>query len=716
MITIPQGGTIAGQAAQATTPQIDDTGSFIAQIGNAINTKFAAVKAKQEEIQTQRTTLDITRDIGVERQKFDQMTDPAQIEAQWPVFVAGLTDKYTNAKGPDGKPLHTPDQVAAFGLTIQDLGMRQGLALGDRAIALTQSQGSAAWSTNRLDIVNTAATADPDTMLAMIELGEKSIDQLAADTAMMPEEVAKQKQTLHYDVYNARAISIGGEDPAGLLAQLNAGEYDPLGPERVAALKVTAQNEIDRLAAAEAQTVKAAQTEQDRVIGAKLTDMTALFGKGNTVADQDLLDLPEYKASPKYGEAIAARDLAAATPGIRQMTPAQLDAAIAAEKADPKSESYQAERLTVLTKWRDDAVKGWANDGAAQAKASGLPIPEVDVTDLEHLGEGLAKQIAFSGQLAKDGHIKDPLGAVLDTTQRAAIKALTAPEADYAKKIDLARAIAAGTGGNTDPLTRTLGLDPVFAEATRVLVDTGNEALATRILSGQQKAAPGGTVVLPPKAALANIFDDVTGGVYENDPAAKARAFAAVNGLYADSASGLAAASTEASAPFLQDNEAQAAYTAAVKEYTGATPDRDGNLTVGGLQPFRDRNVMLPQGVALDEVEIAMENIDRQLKGDAFNAADGFWVAATDANGVPFQSADAADRLRGLKAASVDGRVPFWGGNDDLVSEFQIEKVPGRNDQYRFTYPVNGRSQIVGDANGVEYRFRLPALIKGASK
>lgn len=721
MITVPQGGTIAGQAAQAGPAQISDVGNIVAQFGDAIQQKFGAIKAKQDEIKLQRTTLDLTKDIGVERQRFEQMTDPAQIEAEWPEFVTGLTEKYTNAKGPDGQPLLSPDQSAALGLTIQDLTTRHGLALGNRAITLTQSQATAAWTDARLDIVNTAATADPDTMLAMIELGEGAIDKQLVDGGMMPDEAATAKAALRYDVYNARAITAGSEDPAGLRADLEAGEYDPLGPERVAALKSASDAEIDRLAAAEVKAVEAATTEQNRVIDAELDDIAALAGKpGTSIANLDRMSDPAFQARPKYAQTAAALDLAVDLPNIDRMTPAEFDAAIAAEQADPKTKPYEAERLAELVKRRDAAVKGWATDGAAQAKASGLPIPEVDVTDTDTLAEGLAKQIAFSGQLAKDGYMKNPLGAVLDTAQRAEIKAMTAPDADYAQRVEIARAIAIGTGGNTDALTRAFGLDPVFAEATRVLVDTGSETLATEILRGQQKSAPGGTVVLPPKAATIATFDQLSGGAYEGDPAAKAQAMAAVNALYADSMIGADPTNTEASEPFLKDDDAQAAYEVAFKRYTGATADKDGALTVGGLQPFRDRNVILPAGVALADVETAIENIDYQQRGRAYNPNFDQWLPVADQQGKLFQPGEAPDPMRALKVASVDGRLPDLqidaGGNSAILEDLQIEKVPGKRDWYQFTYPVDGRNQIIGDTGGKPYWFRLPALIKGASK
>ncbi|MDZ7919989.1 hypothetical protein [Rhodoferax sp.] len=143
-LTVPQGSTIAGRAANLTPAPVSEFGDTIAAVGTAVAQKYTAIQAQQQEVQTQRTRLDATREFGQARQQFDQITDPARIEAEWPVFVQDMTDRYVNAKGPDGQPLYTPEQQAELGLTFQELGDRHGLALGQRAIDLTQSQQNAA--------------------------------------------------------------------------------------------------------------------------------------------------------------------------------------------------------------------------------------------------------------------------------------------------------------------------------------------------------------------------------------------------------------------------------------------------------------------------------------------------------------------------------------------------------------------------------------------
>ncbi|MDZ7919990.1 hypothetical protein [Rhodoferax sp.] len=271
---------------------------------------------------------------------------------------------------------------------------------------------------------------------------------------------------------------------------MDSGEFNDLGPERVASLRVSTQAELDRRAAAEVKAVEAATTEQNRAIGARLTTLTTLFGKdGVTVADRDFLDDPAVQAHPDYAAAVAARDLADETPGIRQMTPAQLDAAIAAERAAPKSETYQTERLEVLTTWRDAAAKGWTTEPVVQARTAGLPVPEIDVADTANLATGLAQRMTYATVLQRDGYITDPRGAVLDEAERTALRAVTAPEADVAPKIELARAIVQGTQGNPEFLNRIIARwFPVFAEATRLMTETGQTGVIEAMLRGQRSS------------------------------------------------------------------------------------------------------------------------------------------------------------------------------------------------------------------------------------
>ena len=651
MITVPEGGTVAGRSASVQIEQ-PDIGGFVAQVADGVAQKMGQIKAKQETYATEKTRLDIVKDIGTERLRFDQMSDPAQIEAEWPVFVQGLNEKYVNAKGPDGKPLLSTEQSQALGLTIQDLTTRHGLALGERTIALTESQATAQWIEARADIANQAATADPDTMVALIEFGEGAIDQRVTDGIIMPDKAAEEKMAFRAEVANARLTGAITSDPATALAELNAGEYNDLGAETVAARKATAQAEIDRRLAAEAKALDVARTEAERAMDAKLTDMAAVAATGVKVADRDLLEDPAYKSRPGYGKAAAAVALADEVPDLASKTPAELAALLEAEKAKAKSEPYQAERELYLDKLVKETTKGWATDALKQAAAAGLPVPPLDMTDTEALPTQIAQRIAFAAHLAKEGYIEDARTGVFFADEKATIKAMTGPEAEFDARLDLATAIAGGTQGSPDVVNRLIGSDPVFAHATRLMVETGWTGIAEAMLRGQQKITAG-TAAVPTKQNQIAVFDRVTGGVYDDDPTVKGQIIAAAEAKYADMSRGLNPDGSDSIIPFMDDEAAKAIYAEAVQEVTGAVADGTGALTIGGIQPFRDGMLRLPAGMPVTKVETAMENLERQLQGEVYDAPAGRYGPAESVPG-----ADAPDPLRGLRAASIDGRVP----------------------------------------------------------
>lgn len=721
MITIPQGGTVAGRAAQIEIAA-PDTGGFIAQVGAQVAQKFGQIKAQQEAVQTERTKLDIVKEIGTERQRFDQMTDPAQIEAEWPVFVQGITDKYVNAKGADGKPLLTPQQADALGLTIQDITTRQGLALGDRAIKLTQSQATAAWTEAGLDIVNTAATADLDTALALIELGEGAIDQLPG---LLPHEKAEAKAKLNYDVYNARAISASGEDPAGLVADLEAGEYNDLGAERVAALKVAAVAELDRIAAAEAKAAEADIKLRTDAIDKRLGTVADLTLKGRKVPDRDFVinAPPEVQALSNWAPAMAAIQLSDEIPDLELRTIGQLDELITAEKNREIVHPWEDQRLTVLQTMRDKKVTAYNTDPKAAAREAGLPapdLPDFDPADPGAFAAGLADSISFAAYLREKDYTKR--SAIFTLEQKDALKATIAPTAEAAPKVALMEAILQGSGGNAGAVLTDLEADPVFRRGLKFLGLTGDRGMTEAMLRGQQKIE-GKTVTVPSRKEQIMAFDAATGGAFDDTPAVKEEVMATALALYADSAAGIDG-ETETADGWLADGAAYSLYQQSLQRLLGAQPDRSGALTIGGMQEVNGALTVLPMGVAVDDVEGAMEGLGNRLAGGVWDTGrgGGEWVYAApeefQAPDASLKSApDTAARMAPFQAASIYGGVPDLGGNpSERLAALTLRRV-GESNVYEFVYERNGRMTPVPEqGTGRAYRFRLEDLIGGVRK
>jgi murein DD-endopeptidase MepM/ murein hydrolase activator NlpD len=723
MITVPQGGIVAGRAAQIDISQQPDIAGMIAQAADPVAEKFGQIKAQQRAIQVESTKLEIVKEIGTERQRFDQITDPAQIDAEWPQVEAAIMDKYVNAKGPDGKPLLTPEEADALGLTIKDLSTRHGLALGERAINLTQSQATAAWTAARLDIVNTAATADPDTMEAMLEFGEAAIDQRLAAGVIMPADAATEKAAFRYDVMNARAISAVSKDPDTFLVELEAGDFNDLGAERVAALKVTAQTEINQRLAAEEKAVEAATKTRTDAIGKRLGTIADLAAKGRLVEDEDYLSNPEVQAHPEYAKAKAAIELRKATPGLEQMTVAQLDALIEAEAKRPIKESWQNETLTVLRSMRDKKETAYGTDPKAGAAASGLPVPllpEFDPASPEAFAAALSEAVSFDGYLREGGYTKR--SAVFNTEERTALKAILDPKAEAGPKVALATAIINGTGGNVAPVLNDLEADPVFRRGLKVLSVTGDTALTEAILRGGQKVEAK-TAVLPSRKEQILAFDALTGGVFDDAPAVKGEIMEAALALYADSAAGIDGETT-GSEGFIIDGEAYTLYGQSVQRLLGAQPDRNGNLTIGGMQEVNGALTVLPPGVSVEDVEANFDRLGQRLMGGVWDTSrgQGEWVYApdegVDAPGAAIKSAPTMEaRLAPFKGASIYGGVPDFGANPaQRMGAVSLRRV-GETEVYELVYERGGRMYAVPEqGKDHAYRFRLKDLMREAAK
>lgn len=702
MITVPQGGTIAGRSADVRIER-PDMGGFVAQVGSAVAQKMGQIKDQQRSVVVEKTKLDMTREQGEAYQRVAQLTDPAEIETAWATEQTALREKYVNGKDANGNPLLTPEEADALTLTFDGLATKHGFALGERTVKLTESQQAAAWSAARLDIVNTASTADPDTMAALVEYGEAAIDRLPG---LMPDQKQAQKEAFRAEVTNARAISALDQDPIAFIAAANNGAYDALGGERVAQLKVTAQAEADRRAAADAKTVEAETKKREDAIGKRLDTIGDLALKGRLVEDEGYLADPEVQAHPGYAKAKAAVELRKEVPNLDMMTVAQLDAQIAAEEKRPITETWQNERLTVLRSVRDKKATALATDPKAALADAGLPAPEIpdfDPADPGTFAAALSEAVSFDGWQREQGYSEQ--SAIFTKDQKAALKAVLAPGADAGPKVALMGAILEGTRGNATAVLADLEADPVSRRALKVLGVTRDTSLTEAILRGGQKL-DGKTVVPPSRKEQILAFDEMTGGVFDDAPALKAELMEATLALYADGAKGIDG-ETQAAEGWIADGAAYTLYQQSVQRLLGAQPDRNGDLTVGGLQEINGGLTVLPVGVPVRAVEMAFDTLGQRLSGRSGQRTDRDATDATKAGLV-------ATGMEAFSKASIDpGAVPDLGSDPGgRLGSLTLRRV-GESDIYELVREQNGRLTPVPVAGkDYAYRFRLKDLLR----
>ena len=176
-LTVPTAGNIAGRSATITV-QTPDTGAIISEFGSKVLDLAGQWKAEQQDINTRRAALGITRDLGQARLEVEQLP-PDQIGPAWDAKLAEITSTYL-PRDADGNLTIDKTQADTLGLSITELSDRHTFALSEKAINLNRQQREADWLKLKNDLTTEAVTADPDTFGALLSLGEQEIDVRAA--------------------------------------------------------------------------------------------------------------------------------------------------------------------------------------------------------------------------------------------------------------------------------------------------------------------------------------------------------------------------------------------------------------------------------------------------------------------------------------------------------------------------------------------------------
>lgn len=708
-LTVPTAGNIAGRSATITV-QAPDTGAIISEFGSKVLDLAGQWKAEQQDVDTRRAALGITRDLGQARLEVEQLP-PDQIGPAWDAKLAEITSTYL-PRDAAGNLTIDKTQADTLGLTITELSDKHTFALSEKAITLNRQQREADWLKLKDDLTTEAVTADPDTFGALLSLGEQEIDARVAKGYIDPATAEAEKQALRQTVYTGRADASIMEDPQAFLNASDAGEWNALGADGLSQRRLAAERELARREKEAATAAEVAGRERNDAIGRRLKEIGSIAKSGRVASDEAFLTAPEVMGHPDYAETMAAVALRDEMPGIRQATPADLEAAIAAEEANTVTHPYQTERLAVLRDWHDKAVADYGKDAVGTAQTRGLPVPDLpafDPAQPEAFANGIAARLSFQPFMREKGYTTGQ--AVFSATELASLKPVLDPKADTGPKMALAEAIVAGSDKRPQAVIGLLDADPVFARATAVLASTGNAALAEEMLRGQQKVALG-TVAMPAEKTMQLTFDDITGGMFNANPAQKAEIIGAARALYADQAAGLDpdTAGTTGSI-WSTDPAAVELFSASVQRVMGATPDATGALTIGGVQEINGGLVALPVGMPKAKVEEAWDNLDAQLRGQRWNPELQSWDSS--AMDTP------PDPLRAFKAAAIDGSAPDLGADPSgWINQAQLVRV-GETDVYEMRVTVDGRSYTVpraDDPTGTAFRFRLPALIREARK
>jgi hypothetical protein len=366
-LTLPNGGTNPGRAAQAQPVEAGNLGAALAEFGGQVTDVALQLRAEQDDRQLKRAQVDLTRDVNDLRLEVEQIGDPDAADAAWQQGVANLRGRYTQA-GADGTAAPINRRNANdFGLMFDSLTNSVGYDIGRRNLGLRNSQRDANWLSYMQAGVDAAARSNPETRAVIIDAGMDQIDGDLAAGAITPEEAERRRITLMGDVDNARAIRMIGEDPDAFLAGVQAGEFDGLNGEAIARYEVQAQAAIERREnAATAEAAKAEKARQAEIAG-RLNDLRDMYLDGREITDEAYMARPEVQAHPAFAEAAAARALRDEGKILPQMTVAEIDAEIATEERREITEPWEHKRLELLRRERRAAAE---RDRAREAEVA----------------------------------------------------------------------------------------------------------------------------------------------------------------------------------------------------------------------------------------------------------------------------------------------------------------------------------------------------------
>lgn len=722
-LTVPTAGVSGGRAAQLQfeTPQ---TGNVIAAFGDAVKGIGDQIEGERLDLEMGRLQVDMTRDLGNLRLKYENMGDPEAINAGWGKDLATLKDSYLNGQTETGRARVDPKLRDRWSLGFDDLAEKHAFAIGTNVMAIQRSQRVATGIEYAAVAAQQAATVDASTRDTIYAQYDERVDGEVKAGLKTPEAGAKEKLDFRANGDANAAFQMLQDDPHGLLDHLDAGELANLTPEDRAGYAAKATAELDRRAKAAAQDAASAAKEQVAGWKADIQDGLGVISTGKLWGNAALLDNPAVAAALPNEVAHARGALAfqGEAKNINRMSLDELRAEAANLAGQPATKKWQTEKSVYLDARIADVEKATGTDPVGFWQAS-MPeaLPPLDLSSPEAAAKSLAGRIARADHLTQTGHL--PKGAYLSAADTAALKPMIADTADANTRLAWASSLTAGGADHAIPLAKAAGATPVFQQALMLLSDGVDPATVMPMLRGEQKLATNVASAPPPKDQQA-LFNELTGDVFAGDPGAASRVMAGASAIYADDM-GTISPDDIANGVF-SDGPARDKMLRAVQSSLGASPDANGDLTIGGVQDIRGRKLALPRGVAASAVEATIDRIGLQLNGLSPTTETEKFSPTLAPNPAMDAVAKAAapaplpkdDIYRGLKDASLTpGQYPDLGANGadpaEMWNNIRIEPAGqiGQDAYLLVRTTDRGIDRIMTDPTGHEYYFSLSKLV-----
>lgn len=692
-ITVPRGPMRGGQSANLTRDPAS-AAPALRQAGQKLFTSATQARQQFEANELNQARLNITRDVNALRLKYEQTTDPQEIETGWAEAAGALRAQYV-----DGASNGLKDPI---GLTVDTILQSHALPVARHAQGMRVSQAAGQFREFDLMLSNAWANAGPDERNQMIAQGDQMIDADLDAGFISPEEAVQRRQKMRVTALEAEAIYLVDEDPAAFLAA--DGRFDALGGQTVARHQKAARSNLRQI---EAQAARRAEQEieaRNQELDRQINTAADLTNDGFSVRRLNaLLDSPEAQGRPAYARLRAAANLMDMNPGIRAMTPQQLRDTHAQLRLTEISEPWEAEQIKLLEGMIEQAELNWADDPHGQAAKVGVDIRPIDMTALAAPSsiDALEARRLHAQNMAQAGYIQEPATAFLSKEERAALRAQIAKDQPFEQREAALRTVILGFGEDALPVLRDMEQSGAVRQAARIMLRNGREGVAfgnltlQAVLRGEEKLKAK-TVTLPPDTSMQATFNEVTGFFYKDDPQRASDIFLAAQAIYAADAEALNPSSGDVEG--LADAEAKA-FEDALHRAVGGTFDRNGDK-LGGLQEVRGVVTELPPGISALSVGAAWDRVIVEAGGRPGGQSKRAAPKET-------WSLDTLNR-----AAAGNAKLNLDLGNaSDILSRSHLEAVQGAPGYYYIVQPRGEINMIKPATNGQHFIFHLPTLL-----
>ena len=255
--------------------------------------------------------------------------------------------------------------------------------------------------------------------------------------------------------------------------------------------------------------------------------------------------------------------------------------------------------------------------------------------------------------------------------------------------------------------------DPVMVFSGQLMASGGDKSVVEGALRGQQMLDEG-LIQRPSKAiSVAAISPDIAAAlsVIPEAQASEAGLIKFALAIYANDARGVDPNSDDATKRM----------DTAINKALGQSTNRRGQVT-GGVQKMRGNDVLLPVGVAGEDVNGALEAAFGASPNTYLGQVDTYWSRITSIGRVAQDNPAQPDIWTSAGISSSKGSMPMMGGKPLDPKHFRngnirIVPIPKSGPAaYRMEY-VSGNGFVgdVLDASGSVYQFDIKALIEASA-